>query len=73
MSNRNKSVAPYQGGGGGGLVPRGHFKSAFDEFDSMADRMMANFGMPKMDLSIINNWVNKPYSDALRWPRPLQR
>lgn len=53
MSNRNRSVAPYQGGGGGGgLVPRDHFKSAFDDFDRMADRMMASFGMPKMDLSM---------------------
>jgi hypothetical protein len=56
MSNRNKSVAPYKGGGGGGggLVQRDHHKfggAPFDDFDRMADRMMANFGMPKMDLS----------------------
>jgi hypothetical protein len=54
MSNRNKSVAPYQGGGG--MVPRslqkfGGGAAQFDDFDRMADRMMANFGMPKMDLS----------------------
>jgi hypothetical protein len=51
MSNRNKSVATYKGGGQ--LAPREQFRSAFDEFDSMADRMMANFGMPKMDMSMI--------------------
>lgn len=34
------------------MVPfGGNIRSHFDEFDRMADRMMANFGMPKMDIS----------------------
>lgn len=28
-----------------------NMRSAFDEFDRMADRMMGGFGMPKMDIS----------------------
>jgi hypothetical protein len=69
MSNRNKSVAPYKGGVGGGLVPKDHFRNAFDDFDRMADNMMANFGMPKMDLSKKISFSS--FSDALRRKRSL--
>jgi len=58
MSNRNKSVAPYnpraQASHHNELVPQSLFsnhRAAFDDFDRMADRMMASFGMPKMDMS----------------------
>lgn len=57
MSNRNKSVAPYnpraQASHHNELVPQSLFSNhrAFDDFDRMADRMMASFGMPKMDMS----------------------
>ena len=50
MSNRNKSVATYNNRGADHLVPFGQTRSPFDEFDRMADHMMANFGMPKMDI-----------------------
>lgn len=58
MSNRNKSVAPYnpraQASRHNELVPQSlfsNYRAAFDDFDRMADRMMASFGMPKMDMS----------------------
>ena len=33
-------------------------RSHFDEFNRMADRMMAGFGMPKMDISNFNLIIN---------------
>lgn len=55
MSNRNRSMVPHAGGGGHshGLMPYGggNMRSAFDDMDRMAERMMAGFGMPKMDIS----------------------
>ena len=54
MSNRNKSVAPYNPKPSKhqqdpySLVPADFHRGAFDDFDRMADRMMSNFGMPKM-------------------------
>ena len=55
MSNRNKSVAPYnprgQSNPSNELSLFGNHRAAFDDFDRMADRMMSNFGMPKMDMS----------------------
>ena len=38
------------------LVPQNHFqgmRSHFDEMDRMTEKMMNNFGMPKMDMSNI--------------------
>ncbi len=57
MSNRNKSVAPYnlRGQASHELVPQSLFsnnhRAAFDDFDRMADKMMSSFGMPRMDIS----------------------
>jgi len=65
MSNRNKSHAPQRHGGElASYQPR---QSPFEEFDRMADRMFAGFGMPRMDMSKILRFnSDKVVSDPFR-------